>query len=294
MGHFTLNDMTRGEMLSSASFAYSPASFLADAAKSALLTEVWSTPKPGLVDRDNNGSHTDMSLSMFEKSASALHDSFLQCAKSGAESADDTQVLASHLRTIGIAAEERMYEATGGINTHKGAIFSIGILCCAAAMGFESFADLQENCRMIAETLLQKDTASGTHGLKARESCGTGGIRKEALSGFDSAFSIGLPALEKALDADRSENDSLVYALLSIMAATEDSNLVHRGGMEGMDFAQKEAQKLTAEGPKALDMEKVRMLDGEFIKRNLSPGGSADLLAFSAMLYMIKRGNHND
>jgi triphosphoribosyl-dephospho-CoA synthetase len=78
------------------------------------------------------------------------------------------------------------------------------------------------------------------------------------------------------------------------MASTEDSNLVHRGGAEGMDFAQKEARRLTAEGPANLDLEEVCRLDGEFITRNLSPGGSADLLAFSAMLYMIKRGNHND
>ena len=286
--------MARGETFSSASFAYSPASLLADAAKSALLAEVRATPKPGLVDRDNNGSHTDMNLLLFEKSAAALYGSFMECAQSGAESAADIPALASRLRTIGIAAEQRMYQATGGINTHKGAIFSIGILCCAAAMGFASFQELQANCGTLAEELLQKDTAWQTHGLKARESCGTGGIRKEALSGFDSAFSTGLPALEEALAAGRSENDALVYALLSIMAATEDSNLVHRGGAEGMDFAQKAAKRLTAEGPQNLDLEAVKMLDGEFIKRNLSPGGTADMLAFSAMLYMIKRGNHND
>ena len=161
-------------------------------------------------------------------------------------------------------------------------------------MGFESMQEVQGNCRRIASALLETDTASGTHGLAARRTCGTGGIRKEALSGFDTAFSMGLPSMEEAMTAGCSENAAMVYALLRIMASTEDSNLVHRGGPEGMDFAQKEAKRLTAGGPAALDLAEVRRLDGEFIKRNLSPGGSADLLAFSAMLYRIKKGNHND
>ena len=179
------------------------------------------------------------------------------------------------------------------------AIFSMGILCGAVAMDADSakpdrmkpgsMNQLQVHCRQIAAALLAKDTASGTHGLAARETAGTGGIRKEACSGFDTAFSIGLPALEEARKAGRTENDSMVYALLSIMASTEDSNLVHRGGAEGMDFAQKEARRLTAGGPEHLDLGEVRRLDGEFIKRNLSPGGSADLLALSAMLYFLRK-----
>ena len=187
-----------------------------------------------------------------------------------------------------------MYKATGGVNTHKGAIFSMGILCAAAAMGFESLCELQEHCRQLAAALLETDTASGTHGLAARETAGTGGIRAEAGSGFDTAFSIGLPALEEALSAGCRENHACIYALLRIIASTEDSNLVHRGGACGMYFAQKEAVRLTEHGPAALDLEEVRALDGEFIKRNLSPGGSADLLAFSIMLYRLKKGDHND
>jgi triphosphoribosyl-dephospho-CoA synthetase len=288
MSHFTLKDMTRGEFFSSASFAYSPTSFLADAAKSALLAEVWTTPKPGLVDRSNSGSHSDMDLAMFERSALALQESFQHCAEAGAALSKNIPALAAELRAIGLRAEAEMYEATGGINTHKGAIFSIGILCGAASMNFKSMDELQTNCRQIAALLLKEDTAVNTHGLAAQKTCGTGGIRKEALSGFDSAFSIGLPSIENALAAGCSENDALVYALLRIIAVTEDSNLAHRGGVSGIDFAKKEAERLTAEGPKAFDIEKVRKLDGEFIKRNLSPGGSADLLAFSAMLYFIK------
>ena len=299
--------MTRGENFSPASFAYSPAlrktpaarvssvcSNIAELAVSALLAEVWTTPKPGLVDRNNNGAHTDMDLTMFERSALALETSFLQCAEAGECLKHDLPILAAKLRTIGLQAESRMYEATGGVNTHKGAIFSMGILCAAAAMEFKSLCELQEHCRQLAAALLETDTASGTHGLAARETAGTGGIRAEAGSGFDTAFSIGLPTLEEALAVGYSENHACIYALLRIIASTEDSNLVHRGGACGMDFAQKEAVRLTEHGPAALDLEEVHALNGEFIKRNLSPGGSADLLAFSIMLYRLKKGDHND
>ncbi len=327
------NDMARGEIFSPASFAYSPSpgiisvhgthtgagtpsgackispsEAIADAAVSSLLGEVWTTPKPGLVDRNNNGSHRDMNLAMFEASAASLHGSFCRCAEAGIRLKDDLPALAAELRIIGLQAEQQMYAVTGGVNTHKGAIFSMGVLCAASAMelpqedvrdpstGLIAFSDgarltkLQTNCSAIASALLEKDTASGTHGLAVRETTGTGGIRKEALSGFETAFSLGLTALEEALAAGCSEKASMVYALLRIMAATEDSNLVHRGGAEGMNFAKKEAVRLTESGPAQLDLDAVYALDEEFIKRNLSPGGSADLLAFSGMLYRLKKG----
>ena len=289
--------MTRGENFSPASFAYSPAGAIADQAVCSLLAEVRTTPKPGLVDCSNNGAHTDMNLAMFEASAYALESSFAQCAQAGAELVLDIPALAARLRTVGLEAERRMYEATGGINTHKGAIFSMGILCAAAAMlpqGEFCMTRLQQNCCEVAAALLEEDRASETHGLAARRNCGTGGIRKEALSGFDTAFAVGLPAIEEALEEGCGEKKSCVYALMRIMETTEDSNLVHRGGAEGAAFAGTEAAKLTAHGPAAMDMDAVRRLDEEFIKRNLSPGGSADLLAFSVMLYRLKKGNHYD
>ena len=281
--------MTRGEDFSPASFAYS--------AVASLLAEVRTTPKPGLVDRNNNGAHTDMNLAMFEASAAALEKSFALFAEAGMELAGDTAALAARLRAIGLEAESRMYEVTGGVNTHKGAIFSMGILCAAAAMlsqGEVSMTCLQENCRRIAAALFEEDKASGTHGLEAHRTCGTGGIRKEALSGFDTAFSTGLPAIEEALEASCSEEKACVYALMRIMEATEDSNLAHRGGSSGAQYARTEAKRLTKDGPASMDMNAVRCLDEEFIRRNLSPGGSADLLAFSVMLYRIKKGNHYD
>lgn len=309
--------MTRGENFSPASFAYSQpgvityrgpcessedsGSSLCEAigeqASASLLGEVWTTPKPGLVDRNNNGAHTDMNLAMFEASAAALEKSFIRCAQAGAQASRDMSALAAELRKTGLEAEKRMYEVTGGVNTHKGAIFSMGILCAAAAMmpqGEVSMTRLQQNCREIAAALLEEDKASETHGLKAREACGTGGIRKEALSGFETAFCTGLPAIEEAMKAGCGEKKACVYALMRIMETTEDSNLVHRGGISGAEYARAEARRLTKDGPASMDMDAVSILDEEFIRRNLSPGGSADLLAFSVMLYRIKKGNHYD
>ncbi|MBQ6899990.1 MAG: triphosphoribosyl-dephospho-CoA synthase [Firmicutes bacterium] len=293
--------MTRGENFSPASFAYSQPGVICAAigeqASASLLGEVWATPKPGLVDRNNNGAHTDMNLAMFEASAAALEKSFIRCAQAGAELVHDNAALAAELRKTGLEAEKRMYEVTGGVNTHKGAIFSMGILCAAAAMMPQkevSMTCLQQNCREIAAALLEEDKASETHGLKAREACGTGGIRKEALSGFETAFCTGLPAIEEALESGCGEKKACVYALMRIMETTEDSNLVHRGGISGAEYARAEARRLTKDGPASMDMDAVRILDEEFIRRNLSPGGSADLLAFSVMLYRIKKGNHYD
>ena len=111
------------------------ASFIGRAAKTALLLEVYTTPKPGLVDQDNTGSHTDMDVELFEKSAEALEPYFRDCFEAGRAHRDmPADQLLSVLRPMGIKAEHDMYDATDGINTHKGMIYSLGIIC--GAMGW--------------------------------------------------------------------------------------------------------------------------------------------------------------
>lgn len=255
-------------------------------AVSALLGEVWASPKPGLVDRENTGAHKDMTYQNFVDSARALQHCFTQCAQAGQQHSDDLKQLAARLRSIGLTGETAMYQATDGVNTHKGAIFSMGILCAAAAA--VPYDQLQSAASGIAAALLLDDSEYLTHGKKVFLETGTGGIRTEALGGFDTAFSVGLPSLITALEAGRNTNDAMVYTLLRIIAATEDSNLVHRGGMEGMDFAKREARKLTENGPAAMNLTAVRETDRKFIEKNLSPGGSADLLALTLFLSFLK------
>lgn len=293
------NDITQGAESLSALFGYLEDTAgkelnperLAVFAEAALLAEVWATPKPGLVDLANCGAHKDMDAKMFAASAASLVPCFERCAEAGGALREIPGAMVAALRSAGLEGERSMYAATGGVNTHKGAVFSMGILCAAAAMNPGSMAELQADCRMIAEALLEGEDSSRTesHGLSVRESLGTGGIRAEALSGFETAFSTGLPALEEAFGMGADYDRALVYSLLKIITETQDSNLAYRGGMEGAAFAQKEAARLTAGGPMAMDMEAVAAADEEFIKRNLSPGGSADLLAFSVMLWFLRK-----
>ncbi|MGN1413307.1 MAG: triphosphoribosyl-dephospho-CoA synthase [Anaerovoracaceae bacterium] len=264
-------------------------------AVTALLGEVWASPKPGLVDRENTGAHRDMTYQNFVDSARALQHCFTQCAQAGHQHSDDLKQLAARLRSIGLAGEAAMYQATGGVNTHKGAIFSMGILCAAAEAiplhqtnDAETLKSLQSTAASIAAELLADDSAEQTNGKRVLQQTGTGGIRTEASRGFDTAFSVGLPALTEALQSGLCENDAMVYALLRTIAATEDSNLVHRGGVEGMDFAKREARKLTEGGPAAMNLTAVRDTDRKFIEKNLSPGGSADLLALTLFLCFLK------
>ncbi|MGN1144016.1 MAG: triphosphoribosyl-dephospho-CoA synthase, partial [Anaerovoracaceae bacterium] len=198
-------------------------------AVAALLGEVWASPKPGLVDRENTGAHRDMTYQNFVDSARALQHCFTQCAQAGAAfpeafsaahtpadlqhagdlpHSDDLKLLAARLRSIGLAGEAAMYQATGGVNTHKGAIFSLGILCAAAAAvslhqmnDGETLRALQSTAASIAAELLADDSAEQTNGKRVLQQTGTGGIRTEASCGFDTAFSVGLPALTEALQS---------------------------------------------------------------------------------------------
>ena len=296
----------REEGIPSASFSYDGYK-IADLAVRALICEVDTTPKPGLVDRDNNGAHTDMNHFMFLRSALALRPCFVQCADLGLGG----MVSADELRQIGLAGETAMFEATGGVNTHKGLVFSLGILCAACgillaqkyaqdednfdgAIRFDG-EELQKTCAQIAAGLLGENPAqtgasrSGavaeTHGEVVRRETGISGVKGEALSGFETAFTLGLPVLRDALDRVGEMNEACVETLIHLLAKTDDSNLVYRGGLEGLEFVRTRAEELLSDDPG--DMDAIRELDRECIERNLSPGGCADLLAITIMLHLV-------
>ena len=259
---------------------------IGDLAVKALVYELATTPKPGLVDKENNGAHTDMDYSMFKASAMSLRTCFEQCALAGIE--HEKEPLEWRLRRIGLAGEKAMFKVTGGVNTHKGLVFSLGIIC--AALGtLGTYKDLDANilqmrCREISRRILEINNAPGnTHGNLVYAKTGIYGAKGEALSGFNTAFKVGLPALRKSLREGYSGNDAMVITLLNLMTVSEDSNVVYRGGLEGLEFIKSEAKRILNN----FNVEAVRTFDAECIKRNLSPGGSADLLAVTAMLHMI-------
>jgi holo-ACP synthase/triphosphoribosyl-dephospho-CoA synthase len=258
-------------------------------AQRALLYEVAATPKPGLVDRANNGAHKDMDFFTFLDSASVLGPYFKRCALQGMGGAAPESLL-DELRLCGVMAEESMLEATNGVNTHKGAIFSLGILAAAAGYlygGAEqmSVERLSRVCAIIAGKTPEELPAgkAKTHGGDAYKKYGLTGIRGEAASGFASAVNVGLPALIQAEKDGLDINTACVAALLKLLAVAEDTNVAHRGGQKALRELQ--ARIKTAKKGEELDFAKA--LDAELNGRGISPGGCADLLAVSLMFKFL-------
>lgn len=261
----------------------------------ALRMEAGATPKPGLVDRENSGAHSDMDYPLFLASSAALQPCFTACAQAGLDGSSKTpKALVPTLRRIGRCGETAMYAATKGVNTHKGMVFSMGILCCAlgrltGSKKLISEQRLQALCAQLAEALLRQDTAAGTHGLQVRGDAGVGGVRAEALAGFENAFHTGLPVLRQARSDGHSLMEAMIKALLALMARAEDSNAAYRGGTEGLAFVRTRAAELLAEADLRTEagLEMIREFDRQCTARHLSPGGSADLLALTVMLHLF-------
>ena len=238
---------------------------LGEMAENALLAEVHFTPKPGLVDEANNGAHRDMDVPLFERSAHALRPCFEEFVRLGIQGASPAA-----LQQAGVRAEQAMFAATGGVNTHKGAIYSGALLLHAAGrlLSGEEEGDL---CELAAQTAAAIPAPTGTHGAAVRACCG--GIRTEAVSGYPTAQAV-LRQLRQSGPLD---------ALLLSMSRVDDSTLWHRGGAEGAQLVRSRAADILA-APASEREARTRRLDAELIERNLSPGGSADLLAMAFFL----------
>lgn len=275
----------------------------ADAARlatQALLYEVATTPKPGLVDRENSGSHRDMDFFTFQASAAALYPYFAQCVKVGRETVDAQETF-RRLRLPGKLAEGEMLRATAGVNTHKGAIFSMGILCGALGrLEREQWCSpgaVLAECAAMTEGLVSKDyvnltpETAKTAGQKLYLQYGITGVRGQAEAGFPAVLNVGLPKLEAALAAGKSINEAGCAALLAMLADTVDTNMIHRGGYE---LAKETAEKLRMLLAKEPFPSKATLeaLNEEFVQKNLSPGGTADLLAMVYMLHFLKEEPH--
>lgn len=258
-----------------------------------LIDEVHTTPKPGLVDRRNNGSHKDMTLALFESSARALQSYFKSCVQIGQETAllppEETFPL---LRAAGLEAEKTMFSTTGGVNTHKGAIYTLGILCgsvgrlWSAEQPIAGSNDILVECANIVRTSVPADLASAkgkTAGEQLYLQQGIRGIRGEIAEGLPSVRNIGLPRFEQFLADSFSQNDAGAYTLLHLIANVADTNLYRRGGEAGAQWAAKAASELLS-AVRYPSIRQIEALDDGFIARNLSPGGCADLLAATYFL----------
>lgn len=251
-------------------------------ARRALEQEVLLTPKPGLVDAANTGAHSDMDKDTFLRSAAALEPWFRRMAERGGASLNETpQQLLDALRPMGIRAEADMYAATNGVNTHKGALFSLGLLCaaCGRLQAQEQPVTAENLCetaaRMTAGITQREMQASDTHGLKVHAVYGAKGVRGEAESGFASVRDLALPCLPR-------ENGPYL-ALLNLIANVRDTNVLHRAGEEGLTWLQSRAENLL----RNFSIPALEQLDGECIQKNISPGGCADLLAIAFFIQSV-------
>ena len=267
-------------------------------ATKALLYEVSATPKPGLVDRANNGAHKDMDIFTFLSSSTALTPYFRDITLQAILFEGAPEEMLAALRYTGQRAEEDMFLATGGANTHKGLIFSLGLIC--AAMGYAYTHELPQTpaqililCGKIAtattrELMQASEKDQKTHGERVFAQFGTTGARGEAAAGFPHVRDYGLPLLTQMVIEGCSLNDAGCIVLLHFIAHVEDTNLLTRSNPQTIDTIKRELLtflKQTREPALLLDI--AQKLDEQFIALNISPGGCADLLAVSYMLYFI-------
>jgi len=252
-------------------------------AQQALLYEALTTPKPGLVDCRNTGAHSDMDLFSFAASVSALRPYFEDCVRIGLDGGSIEQ-----LQHAGLLAEDAMFTAARA-NTHKGAIFSLGILCCAMGQCGENatLADILNRAGELGGYFLRQIESNAspvTGGEQQYRAYGLTGARGEAAAGFPTVRKISLPALQEALSSGKSLQEAGLTALLHLMAHVQDSNIIRRTGMDGQRWLHTRAQHLLDNG---WDANALCQLDDECIARRISPGGSADLLAVTYFLHLI-------
>jgi len=298
---------------------------IASTAARAMITEVLVTPKPGLVDRENSGAHSDMDIFSFADSTTALVKTFYDIASlaSGFHEEDsvyytdedkddpgsektfqykDLTHLLNPLRVIGLDGEREMFRITKGVNTQKGLIFSIGILSAAAGFltansTYKITAELicstgKKIVRGISEKDFNKNASDNkkTTGEKLYKKHGIKGARGEAEGGFKSSLKA-LTILKTHLHDRKDFNLSLADTLVHIISETEDTNIPGRNSLSALSYAEDKCRTYIKEGGVFSEngLDKLMKLDNDFIDRNISPGGSADILASTLFLYFMEQ-----
>jgi triphosphoribosyl-dephospho-CoA synthase len=267
---------------------------LASLARQALIAEAELTPKPGLVDRRGSGAHHDLSLDLMLRSATVLEPYFADMA-SAAEGRVPDRDLRAELAAIGRDAEREMYNATEGANSHKGAIWILGLLVAAAAQRDDlSAEEIASAAGVIARFPDRASLNIVTHGDIVRNRYGVAGARGEACHGFPHVVRFGLPTLHRQRKAGFAEEVCRLDALFSIMSRLEDTCLLYRGGIEALNFAKARARTVLLAGGYGSSQGRMEAcsLDRGLIARGISPGGSADLLAAAIFLDVVEREQH--
>ena len=267
----------------------------------AMLLEANCAPAPGLVDRFNSGAHNDMDIYTFIKSSVALSSYMHNFVYMGYMHKGALDTLLAFIRPLGIEAEATMFKATKGVNTQKGLIFLMGILCAAAGYVYRKYNIIKSTLvfdavKIMCQGLVAKELGNLpydrklTSGERLYHQYGIRGIRGELEDGLPIIQDIALPAYKKAISLGATDDALLIYTLLSIMTATEDTTIINRHDQDTLIMVQKSAKKLLSNDDiLQLDgFDAVKDLDRQFIEQWISPGGSADLLAATHFLYVLE------
>lgn len=287
--------MTALNSLSQRPSGLAQAGALASLAVGALVDEAMLTPKPGLVDMRGNGAHHDLSWLLMCRSACALRPAFELMAEAGAM-LRDPHALRRRIGAIGREGEAAMMDATGGVNTHRGAIWALGLLVTAAARhaGTTDSAAIASAGGMLAR--IDDPDAPARTGNKGEQACrehGVGGARGQARAGFPAVVEHALPMLRLSRARGDGEPQARVNALLAVMAGLDDTCLLARGGLRALQSTQDGARRVLALGGIATPNGRraLHALEARMRALHVSPGGAADLLAATLLLDRIERGH---
>jgi len=262
-----------------------------------LYAELVLYPKPGLVSLRDNGAHDDMNAATFMRSLFALRHYFRDIAVAGMKAAP-----MADLRRLGLAAESNMMHATMGVNTHRGAIFALGLVCAAAGRAWAE--DLTYSDAALRATIAKHwrrdllavpvmDDCSPSHGLQAMARYGVDGARGEAVHGFPSVFEVALPALRRALAQRLSEERAQLHAFFELVANVADTNVLHRGGRDALDRLQASAAEFIAAGSTFTDdwFSRAEALHLQCSHDRISAGGCADLLSAAWFVHRLQNSS---
>ena len=268
---------------------------LADMAVDALIDEADLSPKPALVDRRGNGAHTDLHLGLMHASALSLWPAFKEMAQAASEFGEVGLPLREAIGRIGREGEQAMLATTNGVNTHRGAIWALGLLVTAAALEPESTAPGAIALRAARLALLDDRYAPHllSHGAQVAQRYGARGAREEAQLGFPAVIQRALPQLKHSRAAGHGEQNARLDALLAIMTNLADTCVLYRAGETGLQTMQLGAQAVLEAGGSAslAGRRRLHELDHQLIALNASPGGAADLLAACLFIDRIESGH---
>lgn len=279
----------------------SPAAFkIGEAAILGMLYEVSASPSPGLVSPYSSGVHRDMDFFTFMRSSASIAYAMYICAQIGMDYPIDD--ILKTIRSVGIEAEKNMFKATNDVNTHRGFLFLGGLTCAAAGYCVQTSKKMDRNniskaCSKICSGIVDRELTGLNHkgklsnGERLYMEHGLTGVRGEAEKGLPTVMEVGLPMYEEGLYSNMPVNEALCHSLIGIMTKAEDTTVVNRCGMEGVAFMRRLAEiAVEIGGMKTVEgKEFIHDLDKVFNENNISPGGAADLLAITVMIYELEK-----